>query len=44
LSELRLCLVAPSDRLPTVAGQAMADHLQKALASFGADLDQGDES
>ncbi len=44
LSELRLCLVAPSDRLPTVAGQAMADHLQKALASFGADLDQGDDS
>ena len=44
LSELRLCLVAPSDRLPTVAGQAMADHLRKALASFGADLDQGDDS
>ena len=44
LSELRLCLVAPSDRMPTVAGQAMADHLQKALACFGAGLDRGDES
>ena len=44
LSELRLCLIAPSDRMPTVAGQAMADHLQKALACFGAGLDQGDES
>lgn len=43
LSELRLCLVAPSDRLPTVAGHAMADHLRSALASFGADLDQGDD-
>ena len=44
LSDLRLCLVAPSDRLPTVAGQAMADHLQKALACFGAGLGRGDES
>ena len=44
LSELRLCLVAPSDRLPTVAGHAMAEHLRQALASFGAGLDQGDES
>ena len=44
LSELRLCLVAPSDRLPTVAGHAMADHLRSALASFGADLDRGDDS
>lgn len=40
LSDLRLCLVAPSDRLPTVAGHAMADHLRKALASFGANLDR----
>ena len=44
LSDLRLSLVAPSDRLPTVAGHAMADHLREALASFGADLDQGDDS
>jgi len=43
LSDLRLSLVAPSDRLPTVAGHAMADHLREALASFGADLDQGDD-
>ena len=43
LSDLRLCLMAPSDRMPTVAGQAMADHLRKALACFGAGLDQGDE-
>ncbi len=41
LSELRLCLVAPSDRLPTVAGHAMANHLKEALARFGAGLDQG---
>lgn len=34
MSELRLCLVAPAQRLPTVAGNAMADHLQKALACF----------
>ena len=44
LSDLRLCLVAPSDRLPTVAGQAMADHLRSALASFGVDLDRKDDS
>ena len=43
MSELRLCLVAPSDRMPTVAGHAMADHLREALACFGADLDQGSE-
>ncbi len=44
VSDLRLCLVAPSDRLPTVAGQAMADHLRSALASFGMDLDRKDDS
>ncbi len=44
LSELRLCLVAPSDRMPTVAGHTMAEHLGKALASFGAGLDQGGAS
>ena len=44
LSDLRLCLVAPSDRLPTVAGQAMADHLRSALVSFGIDLDRKDDS
>jgi len=41
LSKLRLCLVAPSDRMPTVAGSTMAEHLKKALASLGAELDQG---
>ena len=44
LSDLRLCLVAPSDRLPTVAGQAMAAHLRSALVSFGIDLDRKDDS
>ena len=39
MSELRLCLVAPAERLPTVAGTAMADHLGKALACFA----DGDE-
>ena len=41
MSELRLGLIAPSDRMPTVAGRAMADHLRTALASFGAGLDRG---
>ena len=31
---LRLALIAPSDRAPTVAGQAMADHLAEALVRF----------
>ena len=35
LSTLRLCLIAPSDRLPTVAADAMAEHLRQALAEFG---------
>ena len=35
LSTLRLCLIGPSDRLPTVAAQAMAEHLRRALAEFG---------
>ena len=39
LSTLRLCLIAPSDRLPTVAAQAMAEHLRRALARFGSGLD-----
>ena len=39
LSTLRLCLIAPSDRLPTVAAQAMAEHLRQALARFGSGLD-----
>ena len=41
LSKLRLCLITSSDRMPTVAGHAMACHLQEALASFGTGLDQG---
>ncbi len=44
MSELRLCLVAPAERVPTVAGNAMADHLQKALAYFANGVDRGDES
>ena len=39
LSALRLCLIAPSDRLPTVAAGAMAEHLRRALARFGSGLD-----
>ena len=39
LSALRLCLIAPSDRLPTVAAGAMAEHLRRALAQFGSGLD-----
>ena len=42
LSLLRLCLIAPSERAPTVAARAMAGHLRKALARFGSGL--GDES
>ncbi len=42
LSALRLCLVAPSDRMSTVAGNAMAKHLRMALASFGNGIDQGE--
>ncbi len=39
LSTLRLCLIAPSDRLPTVAARAMAEHLRQALAEYGNGLD-----
>ena len=39
LSTLRLCLIAPSDRRPTVAADAMAEHLRQALARFGSGLD-----
>ena len=35
LSTLRLCLIGPSDRLPTVAAGAMAEHLRQALVDFG---------
>ena len=31
---LRLALIAPSDRVPTVAGRAMAEHLADALIRF----------
>lgn len=41
LSALRLCLIAPSDRLPTVAAGAMAEHLRRALAEFGVGADPG---
>ena len=40
LSTLRLCLIAPSDRMPTVAARAVAEHLQQALAQFTSGLDQ----
>ena len=39
LSTLRLCLIAPSERKPTVAARAMAEHLQKALTQFATGLD-----
>ena len=32
LSALRVCLIAPSDRMPTVAARAMTEHLREALA------------
>ena len=41
LSNLRLCLIAPSERLPTVAAGAMAEHLRQALAEFGNGVDPG---
>ncbi len=44
ISELQLCLVAPAERLPTVAGNAMADHLQKALACFADGVNRGDKT
>ena len=42
LSTLRLCLIAPSDRPPTVAAGAMAEHLRQALARFGSGVEPGD--
>ena len=39
LSTLRLCLIGPSDRLPTVAADAMAEHLRQALARFESGID-----
>ena len=44
LSTLRLCLIAPSDRLPTVAAGAMAEHLRQALAEFGIGADPGSDA
>ena len=41
LSTLRLCLIGHSDRLPTVAADAMAEHLRTALAQFGSGLGPG---
>ena len=41
LSTLRLCLIAPSDRMPTVAAHAVAEHLKQALARFAPGLDAG---
>ena len=37
LSQLRLCLLAPSERSPTVAAQVMAEHLKRDLAGLAAD-------
>ena len=39
LSTLRLCLIAPSDRMPTVAAHAVAEHLRRALAQFTSGLE-----
>ncbi len=38
-ASLRLALIAPADRAPTVAGQAMADHLAGALVRFAQQMD-----
>ena len=43
LSTLRLCLIAPSDRMPTVAARAVAEHLRQALAQFTSGLDREHE-
>ena len=43
LSALRLCLIGPSERMPTVAARAMAGHLQQALAHFTSGLDRDRE-
>ena len=40
LSTLRLCLIAPSDRMPTVAARAVAEHLRQALAQFTSGLER----
>ena len=39
LSTLRLCLIAPSERKPTVAAHAMAEHLQQAMTQFASGLE-----
>ena len=39
LTQLRLSLIMSSDRSPTVAVRAMAEHLQGALARFAADFE-----
>ena len=41
LSELRVCLIAPSERMPTVAARAMAESLEQALTRFATDLGKG---
>ena len=38
LSDLRVCLIAPSERKPTVAAHAVAEHLQQALDQFATGL------
>ena len=40
LSTLRLCLIAPSDRMPTVAARAVAEHLRQALDQFTSGLER----
>ncbi len=39
LSALRLSLIAPSDRAPTVAARTMSEHLREALTSFTTGLE-----
>ena len=43
LSTLRLCLIAPSDRMPTVAARAVSEHLRRSLAQFTSGLEGGRE-
>ena len=43
LSQLRLCLLAPSERSPTVAARVMAEHLGRDLAGLAGSSGRGGE-
>ena len=42
LTQLRLCLLAPSERSPTVAARVMAEHLGRDLAFLSGDSTPGE--